>query len=117
MVDTLDEDTFREKVFDYTQHDAWQFAGYKPAVLEFFVPWCPHCQAMMPRYEEVSRDVAGQVDCYRVDMEAHPGLARLFQVTNFPTFFFISPGHAPKHWVGEMEVQDLRGMISQELGV
>ncbi len=43
-------------------------------VVEFFAPWCPHCQAFAPKYEEVGEHFAGDsrvricaVDCVRFD--------------------------------------------------
>ena len=54
MIHDLDEKLFKSKVFDYDKGDDAPLLIKKDTVIEFWVTWCPHCQAMMPRYEKVS---------------------------------------------------------------
>ena len=117
MVTPLNEDSFIEKVFDYEHNKEWSFKGSRPAILEFFVTWCPHCKAMAPRYEELSDELKGKVDCYKVDLELHPTLAKLFNVTSFPTFLFFQKNKRPEVSVGEMPTADLRRLVKQEFGL
>ena len=114
MVTTLNEASFIEKIFDYKHSEQWAFKGHKPAVLEFFVTWCPHCKAMAPRYEEVSNEIGEKVDCYKVDLELHPTLAQLFSVNSFPSFIFMQKGKRPEISVGEMTSAELMKLIKQE---
>ena len=110
MVHDWNEDLFREKIFDYTLGDDAPLLIKKNTVLEFWVTWCPHCHAMMPRYEDVSGRFP-DVDCFRVEMEQHRDLAALFEVENFPTFIFIRKDGVMKKWEGEMSESELSDLI------
>lgn len=78
--------------------------------------WCPHCQAMIPRYEKVS-EMFPDVACYRVELNQHPELGKLLGVDSFPTFVFFVPGKEPQKWVGEVPTEELAGMVEKEFSV
>ena len=112
MLKDLNENLFTEKIYDM-RGDAWRID--KNTIIEFWVTWCPHCQAMMPRYEKVSEDFP-DVDCYRVEMEQHPSIAELFNIDGFPTFVFITPEGEMKKWVGEISYEELKEMVEEAFG-
>ena len=112
MVENLNEDLFKTKIFNYEQgHDA-ALEIKKNTILESWVTLCSHCQAMIPRYEEISKEFP-DVDCVRVEMEQHPRLARLLNVENFPTFIFIKTDGKMRKWEGELSVEDLAGLVKE----
>ncbi len=110
MVQELNSDSFKEQLFDYTLGDDATLKLKKNGILEFYVPWCPHCQAMMPRYEKISH-MFDSVSCYRINMEAYPDIAELFGVQSFPTFIYIFPNGDMQKSVGEMSVDDFADLI------
>lgn len=60
----------------------------KPALVEFFAPWCGHCKKLAPVWEElaVSLDFAkDKVSIARVDADAEKDLGKRFGVQGFPT--------------------------------
>lgn len=112
MVHDLDEKSFKQKVFNYDKGEEAPLLINNNTVLEFWVTWCPHCQAMMPRYEKAS-EKCPEVDCYRIEMEQHPSLAEIFAVDSFPTFIFISPDGKLQKWVGEVSEEELEQMLNE----
>lgn len=116
MVHDMDEKLFRAKIFDYEKGDDAPLLIKEPTIIEFWVTWCPHCQAMIPRYEKVS-EMFPQVTCYRIEMEQHPELAKLFGVDSFPTFIFMSPDGKMEKWVGEVPVEELASMATKAFGI
>ncbi|MGL5682692.1 MAG: thioredoxin family protein [Marinifilaceae bacterium] len=116
MVHNLDEALFKEKIFNYDMGDKAPLLIKNNTIIEFWVTWCPHCQAMAPRYEKVSGTLK-QVDCYRIELEQHPALAELFGVSGFPTFIFITPQGDMNKWVGELPEEGLIEMAQDYLKI
>lgn len=111
MVTNLNEDLFKEKIFDYEEGGDTPLLIKKPTIIEYWVTWCPHCQDMIPRYEKISETHPG-IDCYRIELEQHPDLAKIFDVESFPTFIFIKADGKIEKWVGEVSIQDLDSMVN-----
>lgn len=116
MVKDLDDKLFRQLIFDYSQGDNAPLLVKSDTIIEFWVTWCPHCQAMIPRYEKISEEFP-TVSCNRVEMEKYPELAKIFGVDSFPTFIFISPDGKMEKWVGELPVDQLASLVTKAFGI
>lgn len=115
MVQDLNDALFREKIFDYEKGDDAPLLIKKDTILEFWVTWCPHCQAMIPRFEKLSEQEP-DLYCCRVEMEQHPELAKLFEVDGFPTFIFINTDGKMQKWVGELPESGLLDLAKKAFG-
>lgn len=113
MITELDNNKFKQILFDIDEDGNMTYKRSKPSVIEFYVTWCPHCQAMAPRYTEVSNDVDGKVECYRVELEQHPQIGEIFGINGFPTFLFVQPDGGLQETEGEMSRNDLRELIRE----
>lgn len=97
MVKNLDDNLFREKIFDFKLGDDAKLLVKNNTIIEFWATWCTHCHMMIPIYEEISK-LYPDIDCYRIEVERYPELAKLFEVESYPTFIFIkSYGEMEKH--------------------
>lgn len=112
MVNDLNGTLFKEKIFDFTMKGNAPLLIKKNTIIEFWESWCPHCQAMIPRYEKLSEDFP-QIDCYRVELDDNPELGKLFDIESFPVFLFIDMNGKITKSVGEVPEAELEKMTEQ----
>lgn len=87
-METLNLDTFKEKIFDFEQSKEWKFKGTRPAIIDFYADWCAPCRALAPILEQVAIHYKSKVDLYKIDTEASPELAALFGIRGIPSLLF-----------------------------
>ncbi|XP_053613936.1 protein disulfide-isomerase A3 [Plodia interpunctella] len=61
----------------------------RDALLEFYAPWCGHCQKLAPVWEELGDKLKNEeVDVIKIDATANDWPKALFDVSGFPTIFW-----------------------------
>lgn len=63
-----------------------------PVVLQFDATWCPYCKKLQPMLAQFAGDRRGKMAVYKVDIDAEPGLAQLFDVKSLPTLILLKDG-------------------------
>lgn len=96
MVQHLTNETFKEKVFNYTDSKDWKFEGNRPAVIDFYADWCGPCKMVSPILDELSAEFDGKIDIYKVDTEAERELAGAFGIQSIPSILFIPQDGQPQ---------------------
>ena len=81
------------------------------AMVEFFLPTCSHCQAMVATVEQLAQAYAARALVGRVDASREPGLTQAYQVSGVPTFVFFKNGREVSRRVGEDTYADLAAML------
>ncbi|KAJ6442510.1 putative protein disulfide isomerase-related protein A [Purpureocillium lavendulum] len=82
--------------------------GMQLTIVEFYAPWCGHCQNLKPAYEKAARNLAGlakvaAIDC---DDDANKQLCGSMGVQGFPTLKIVRPSKKPG---GRPVVEDYQG--------
>ncbi|CAH9118291.1 unnamed protein product, partial [Cuscuta epithymum] len=75
--------------------------------VEFFAPWCGHCQALTPTYEKVASVLKGVVTVAALDADAHKSLAQEYGIKGFPTIKVFVAGKQPVDYQGAREVKPM----------
>ncbi|KAL9541070.1 hypothetical protein PS6_010476 [Mucor atramentarius] len=96
----------RDDVTELTPHN------FGPAILdtdqlvavEFYAPWCGHCQRLAPEWKKVATNLKGLVNVGAVDcdVETNKGLCAMYEIKGFPTIKLFSPELRKDKRTGQM---------------
>ena len=80
-------------------------------IVEFYAPWCGHCQNLKPEYEKAAKALEGVIHVAAVNADSEKGLAQEYKVQGFPTiklFYLSSKGNlAHAEYKGGRTASDL----------
>lgn len=111
----LTAEKFKEKFFDYTQTQEWDYKGENPAIIDFYADWCGPCKMVAPIFEELSDEYAGKVDIYKCDTEAEQELSAAFGIRSIPSILFVPKNKQPMMQAGALPKEALEEVINKEL--
>lgn len=102
----LSSANFRNRVID--SDEIW--------IVEFFAPWCGHCQALVPEYNKAATALKGIVKVGAVDADSEKGLGGQYGVRGFPTIkIFGVNKNNPTDYSGPRSADGLTSAALQEL--
>ncbi|CAA6673893.1 unnamed protein product [Spirodela intermedia] len=76
-------------------------------LVEFFAPWCGHCQALTPTWERAATVLKGVATVAALDADEHKALAQEYGIQGFPTIKVFSPGKPPVDYQGARDVKPI----------
>ncbi|CAN0229310.1 unnamed protein product [Pylaiella littoralis] len=102
----LNESNFKDMVLD--SDEMW--------LVEFFAPWCGHCQKLAPEWESAAGQLSGSVNLGAVDATQAQSLAQKYGVQGYPTIktFPAGPKKAPQDYNGPREAA---GIVDYATGI
>ena len=83
----------------------------KVAVVDFSATWCGPCKMLAPIMEELSEEMAGQVEFYNADTDENMDLALANKVTSIPALFLLRDGQIVDRMIGFQSKQALKDWI------
>ncbi|XP_043963266.1 protein disulfide-isomerase A6 isoform X2 [Gambusia affinis] len=94
-------------------------------LVEFYAPWCGHCQNLAPEWKKAATALKGIVKVGAVDADQHKSLGGQYGVRGFPTIkVFGANKHKPEEYQGGRSSQAivdgamnaLRTLVKERLG-
>lgn len=74
-------------------------------MIEFYAPWCGHCKALEPEWNDAARSLKGSVKMAKYDADANKGKGGAMGVQGFPTIKYFDYG-LPK---SDRDAKDYKG--------
>jgi len=65
-------------------------------LVEFFAPWCGHCQRLAPEWSKAASELKGKVKVAALDATQHQQMASQFGVQGYPTIKYFPAGTKTK---------------------
>ncbi|KAL4753633.1 hypothetical protein BDW72DRAFT_168248 [Aspergillus terricola var. indicus] len=77
------------------------------SIVEFYAPWCGHCQNLKPAYEKAAKNLDGlaKVAAINCDEDGNKPFCGQMGVQGFPTLKIVTPSKKP----GKPRVEDYQG--------
>ncbi|XP_066991442.2 dnaJ homolog subfamily C member 10 [Anabrus simplex] len=94
-VENLTPETFESKVVG--SKDTW--------LVDFYAPWCGHCVAFAPEFQQVAQKLEGRAKSGKVDCDANRALCQRAGVSAYPTVMLY---HNTRSYRGE-EIESQSG--------
>lgn len=117
MIEHLNSETFKEKVFNFEQNKEWKFEGDKPCVIDFYADWCGPCKMVAPILEELNKEYEGKLNIYKVDTEDQRELSAMFGIQSIPSILFVPQDGQPQMAQGALPKDSLKQAFSEVLKV
>lgn len=85
-------------------------------LVEFYAPWCGHCQSLAPEWKKAATALKGIVKVGAVDMDVHRNVGAPYNVQGFPTIkIFGGNKNSPSDYNGARTAQSLTDTAMQQL--
>ncbi|TVU09771.1 hypothetical protein EJB05_43266 [Eragrostis curvula] len=84
-------------------------------LVEFFAPWCGHCQQLTPVWEKAAGVLKGVARVAALDADAHKALAQEYGIRGFPTIKVFVPGKPPVDYQGARDVKPIVEFALQQV--
>ncbi len=101
MTQTLTTQTFKTVVID----------SGATALIDFHADWCAPCRAQGPIIDALAAKMGARAIVAKVDVEAEPALAAVFQVTALPTLLLFKEGRILRRFTGLTDRQTLAAVL------
>lgn len=69
-------------------------------VVEFYAPWCGHCQQLIPEYDKAATALKGVVKVGAVNVDEHKSLGSKYGITGFPKIKIFGLESKPEDYNG-----------------
>ncbi|XP_076444268.1 protein disulfide-isomerase A3-like [Babylonia areolata] len=89
----------------------------KDVLIEFYAPWCTHCQELEPKYKRVAELLKGEPSIVIAKMDATSNDAPTpYEIKGFPAIYFAPKDakHKPIRYQGPREVKDMVQFVAEE---
>ncbi len=113
----LDDEGFKEKVFDFEKEKTWVFKGDKPVIVDFYADWCGPCKRVAPILEELQKEYGDAIQIYKVDTDEARKVAAAFRITSIPSFLFIPAKGEPQMAKGAFPKATFVKALTEIMGV
>jgi len=83
----------------------------KPALVDFWAPWCAPCRMVGPIIEELATNYSGKVKVGKLNTDDNPNIASRYGIMSIPTILLFKNGEIVDRLVGAVPKRDFEKML------
>ena len=81
--------------------------------IDFYADWCGPCVAMKPVLEELEKELTGEVEIKKIDVDEKQDEASKYGVMSIPTYLILEDGKEVDRFVGVTSKEAIKNKISK----
>jgi len=89
--------------------------GGRPALVDFWAPWCGPCKALGPAVEALAGQYGDKIKVAKVNIDDHPKTAETYGVMSIPTLILFKEGKVLDTLIGLVPRERLEAFIGKAL--
>jgi len=97
------DQTFKQEVLE----------SEKPAIVDFWAPWCAPCRIVSPTIDDLSKEYEGKVKVGKMNVDENPQTAGQYGVMSIPSIIFFKNGQPVKTMIGAQSKENYKQEIEQ----